>query len=247
MAMRLLQNGFRVAVATKTMNAGGRNWPRGTFVVRVTRNPENIHDTIAKMAVEMGVNVTAVNTGFADVGDTGVGGESVISLHAPKIAVIADDAVDQTSFGSIWWTLDRYGVKLTPMTIAAAKNGGLKDYNVLIMPDGSASRYFAGFGAGGVSTLKNWISDGGTLITARGGSVFAALKDVALSSTRLVGSEADEEKDKKKEAEDKPATTTTPSPTPPPTSKKSGNKNPAAEPNPNPSSEEMASDKADAI
>jgi len=244
MAMRLLQTGFRVAVATKPMNAAGRNWPRGTFVVRVTRNPETVHDTIAKMAVEMGVNVAAVNTGFADQGDTGVGGESVVSLHAPKIAVIADDAVDQTSFGSIWWTLDRYGVKVTPMTVAAAK-GGLKDFNVLILPDGSASRYFAAFGAGGVSTLKNWVSQGGTLLTARGGSVFAALKDVGLSSTRLVGSEADEEKDKKKETEDKPGAAPSPSPTPPPTSKKPGNTNPAAEPNPNPSSEEMAADKAD--
>lgn len=245
MAMRLLQNGFRVAVATRTMNAGGRNWPRGTFVVRVTRNSDAVHDAVAKMAIEMGVNVTAVNTGFAEQGDTGIGGESVISLHAPKIAVLADDAVDQTSFGSIWWTLDRYGVKVTPMSISSAKNGGLKDYNVLIMPDGSASRYFAQFGAGGVSSLKNWVSNGGTLVTARGGSVFASLKDVALSSTRLVGSEADEEKDKKKEAEDKPASS--PSPTPPPTSKKPGNKDPAAEANPNPSSEEMASDKADAI
>jgi hypothetical protein len=244
MAMRLLQAGFRVAVATKQMNAGGRNWPRGTFVVRVGRNPDSVHDAVAKLAVEMGVNPTAVNSGFAEQGDTGVGGQSVISLRPPKIAVVADDAVDQTSFGSIWWTLDRYGIKSTPMTISSMKGGALKDYNVLIMPGGSASRYFAAFGAGGVSTLKDWISDGGTLITVRGGSVFASLKEVQLSSTRLVGSEADEEKDKKKEIEE-PKSTPLASPTPPPTSKKPGNKNPAAEPNPNPSSEELPSDKAD--
>ena len=109
MVMRLLQGGFRVAVTTKTLNAGGQNWPRGTFVVRVSRNPETIHIPSQSSAVEMGVNVTAVNSGYADEGDTGIGGESVISLHVPKIAVVADEAADLTSFGSMWWTFDRYG------------------------------------------------------------------------------------------------------------------------------------------
>jgi hypothetical protein len=242
MVARLLQKGFKVAVATKQMNAAGRNWPRGTFVVRVTRNPETVHDEIAKLAVEMGVNVTAVNTGFADEGNTGVGGQSVLSLQAPKIAMVADEAVDQTSFGSIWWTLDRYGIAFTPMTVNAIKNGGLKGYNVLILPDGSAGRYMSLFGGSGVSTLKDWVSNGGNLITVRGASVFAALKDVGLTTSKLVGSEADEEKgrtddDKKTEA----------SPSPTPAAKKPGNKNQTAEQNPNPSSEDLSSDKADAI
>ncbi len=242
MAIRLLQDGFRVAVATKTLNAAGRNWPRGTFVVRVTRNPDKIHDAVAKLAVDMGVNVTAVNTGFSDEGDTGVGGESVYSLQAPKIAMVADEAVDQTSYGSIWWTLDRYGLAFTPMTITAIKGGALKDYNVLIMPDGSASRYFGAFGSGGVSDLKDWISRGGTLVTARGASVFAALKDVGLTSSKLVGSEADEEKSKSSADEEKKA-----GPSPSPTPKKAENKNAPVEANPNPSSEELKSDKADGI
>ena len=80
------------------------------------------------------------------------------------------------------------------MTINAISGGGLKNYNILIMPDGGAGRYFSAFGAGGVSTLKAWISAGGTLITVRGASVFAALKDVGLTSSKLVGSEDDEEK-----------------------------------------------------
>lgn len=244
MAIRLMQGGFRVAVSTRTLNAGGRNWPRGTFVVRVTRNTDAIHEAVAKFAVDMGVNVTAVNTGFADEGDTGVGGEAVYSMRNPRIAVVADEAVDQTSYGSIWWTLERYGVRFTPMTIASVKNGGLKDYNVLILPDGSASRYFAGFAAGGVSSLKDWISDGGTVITSRGASVFAALKDVGLTSAKLVGSDADEEKGKISDGE-KDEKKPTASPTP--SVRKAENKNQPVEPNPNPSSEELKSDKADGI
>lgn len=243
MVAHLLQNGFRVAVATKTMNAAGRNWPRGTFVVRVSRNPDTIHDAIAKLAIDMGVNVTAVNSGFADEGDTSVGGESVLSLQVPKIAMVADEAVDQTSFGSIWWTLDRYGVKFTPMTVSAIKNGGLKGYNVLIMPDGSAGRYMSLFGAGGVSTLKDWTSNGGTVVTVRGASVFAALKDVGLTSAKLVGSEADDDKNKSDNS-DKDDKKAEPSPSPTP---KKGSESQPAEASPNPSSEELKSDKADGV
>lgn len=202
MAIRLLKEGFRVAVASKQLSAGGRNYRRGTFVVRVSRNNENVHDAVARLARELGVNVVAVNTGYIEEGDTPVGGENVYSLSAPKIAILADEGVDQTSYGSIWWTLDRYGVEFTPMTINNIRGGALKNYNVLIMPDGSAGRYFSSLGAGGISTLKNWISGGGSLIAVRGASVFAALKDVALTSTRLVGSDEDDQKDARQEIEE---------------------------------------------
>ncbi|HKQ99821.1 MAG TPA: M14 family zinc carboxypeptidase, partial [Pyrinomonadaceae bacterium] len=44
LAYRLQREGFRIAVATRALNAGGQNWPRGTLVVRVSRNPEGLHD-----------------------------------------------------------------------------------------------------------------------------------------------------------------------------------------------------------
>ncbi len=215
MVMRLLQNGVKVAVATRPMNAGGRNWKAGTFVVRVSRNPGTIHDTIAKYASEMGVNVTAVDSGYSEEGNTSVGSEAVISLREPKIAIAADEGVTQESYGAIWWTFDKYGVKFTPMTIASIRGGGLKNYNVLIIPEGSAGRYMSSFGAGGVSALKEFASSGGTIVTISGASVFAALKDVGLSSTKLVGSDDDEQKGKTGDDDKKdPAATPSPSPKP---------------------------------
>jgi hypothetical protein len=219
MAIRLLKEGFRVAVASKPLTANGRTWNKGTFVVRVTRNSDTVHEAVARLARELGVNAVAVNTGYTDEGDTNVGSEYVFPLQQPRIAMVADEGVDQTSFGSIWWTLNRYGIEFTPMTIANIRGGGLKNYNILIMPNGSAGRYFGDLGAGGVGTLKSWVAGGGTLITVRGASVFATLKDVALSSSKMVGSDDDEEKgktnddddpDKRKEAENEPSPTPTP-------------------------------------
>ena len=213
MVMRLQQNGFKVAVATRQLNAGGRNWPAGTFVVRVSRNPESIHDKIAQFSREMGVNVTAINSGFSDEGDTAVGGEAVVSLKEPKIAIAADEGVTQESYGSIWWTFDKYGIKFTPMTIGNIRGGGLKGYNVLILPEGSAGRYMSSFGGGGVSALKEFAGDGGTIVTISGASVFATLKDVGLSSSKMVGSDDDEQKGKVAE-DPKPAASPAPEATP---------------------------------
>jgi hypothetical protein len=223
-AIRLLKEGFRIAVATKPLTAGGRNYARGTFVVRLSRNPETVHEAVNRLAKELGIIVVAVNSGYTDEGETNVGSENVLPMQAPKIAMIADEGVDQTSFGSIWWTLNRYGVEFTPITISNIKGGALKNYTVLIMPNGSAGRYAADLGAGGISALKSWVAGGGTLITVRGASVFTTLKDVALSSSKMVGSDDDDEKgkvtdddetDKRKEVE------TQPSPTPSPKTQKS--------------------------
>jgi len=243
-AIRLLKGNFRVSVATKSLNAGSANYPRGTFIVRVNRNQPTIHQTVENLSKELSLTIYGVNTGFQDIGDTGIGGENVVALQNPKIAVIADEAVSQTSYGSLWWTLDRYKIEFTPMTLNSIRNGGaLKNYTVLIMPDGAAARYSSALGSGGVTTLKTWINNGGTLVTMRGSSVFAALKDVGLTSSKLVGSSDDDDKDKKpeenevdkrKEAEQKPSSSPTPAP----------NRNRQAEPEATPTPENLT-DKQD--
>ena len=192
---RLLREDFRLAAATRALNAGGRDYPRGTIVVRVGRNPAGLHDRIAKLAQDTGASVVAINSGFIDSGDTGVGSETVLPLRRPRIIVVADEAVSQTSYGAMWWTLDRFGIDFTPMTLGALRRARLDDYNAIIMPDGSPSTYNAALGKSGVDTLRAWCERGGTLVTVKGASVFAALKDVNLTSARLVGS-ADEEEPK---------------------------------------------------
>ncbi|MGH9943982.1 MAG: hypothetical protein ACRD9R_16680, partial [Pyrinomonadaceae bacterium] len=216
LAYRLQREGFRLAVAARPLNAGERDWPRGTMVVRVSRNPETLHERIAQLARETGVEVWGVNTGFNETGDTGIGGEYVVSLKRPRIVVVADEPVSQTSYGALWWTLERYGVDFTPMTIANLRRARLDDYNVIVMPDGSPGGYFSAFGKSGIDNLRGWIERGGTLVCLKGASVFAALKDVNLTSSRLVGSEEDEPKGPtdKPEAQASPSPSPTPSPMP---------------------------------
>jgi hypothetical protein len=199
---RLQSEGYRVGVASRTLTAGGRDWPRGTFVVRVSRNPDSLHEAMARLAREAGVNVTAVNSGFHETGETGVGSENVLALKQPRILVVADEAVYQSSYGAIWWLFDRLRIDWTPMTVSSLKDVQLDRYNVIILPDGSPERYNAAFGRGGVELLRGWAQRGGSLVCIKGAAVFAALKDVGLTSARLVGSDEDTQRGASEEEDD---------------------------------------------
>jgi hypothetical protein len=188
LALRLLQEDFKVAVARRPLRAGGRDYPRGSFVARVERNPATLHARIATLAAGSGVQVQAVNSAYTDRGDTGVGSESVVSLKRPKIAVVADDPAWTSSFGWTWFLLERVmGVRFTAVPLSAISGGDLARYNVIVFPDGSPGAYSSRLGGGGVQRLKDWVERGGVLVCLGDAAEFPTLEGVGLSSARLVG------------------------------------------------------------
>ncbi|HKY05956.1 MAG TPA: hypothetical protein VJQ56_13760, partial [Blastocatellia bacterium] len=192
LAIALLSEGYRVAVATRQLNAGGRNWPAGTLIARVHRNPETLHARVAALAAESGARVWAVNSAYSDEGDTGIGSETVASLRKPVVAVIWDEATSPTSYGAVWYAFEReYGLKFTPVSINAIKSADLSKFTCIILPDGSAGGYATALGKAGVDKLKEWAQRGGVLVGVGGGAAMFTRKDVDMSSSRLVGATDD--------------------------------------------------------
>ncbi len=193
LAMALAGGGYRVAVAQRPVRAGGRTWPRGTFVLRLERNPASLHDSLGAWARAFGVEVTALHSAWADSGAVGIGGEEVVPVHAPRILVAAGEGVSDTEYGALWFFLERtLRVPFTPVRTAAI--GGLTnldDYNVLIFPHGSPARYETELGEDGVKRLRAWIDRGGVFIGWKGGARFAMREDVDWTSARIVGSDQD--------------------------------------------------------
>jgi hypothetical protein len=207
LTVALLAEGFKLAVATRQMNAGGRNWPSGTLLARVQRNPETLHARIAELAGQSGARVFAVNSAFSEEGDTGIGSESVISLKQPRVAVVWDEATSPTSYGAMWYTLERaYQMKFTPVSIDALKAIDLSQFNVIILPDGNAGGYEASLGKPGIDKLKGWVRGGGALVGIGGGATLFTRKEVDMTSSRLVGSEDEPQKVAPEQAGGQPAT-----------------------------------------
>jgi hypothetical protein len=192
LALALQREGYNVAAAFRPLRADGRNFPRGSFVVRIQRNSPLLHERIAALAGPLGVPVSAVQSAFPDTGDVGTGSDAVLSLSPARIIVAAGDGVSETSYGWLWHFLARdLGVPFTPVKLSnLGSMDDLNAYNVIILPDGSGGRMKRQLGDDGVAKLKAWVQSGGVLIGIGGAGDLAALKDVGLSTITAVGADS---------------------------------------------------------
>src|SRR6185503_13060967 len=180
LAIALQGEGFRLAIATRAVLAGGRTYARGSFVARPQRNAATLHERITALAPALGVTVWPVQSAFPDTGDVGIGSGDVVALHAPNILVAVGDGTYETSWGWLWYFLAReLNARFTPVPLRAiGQMDDLASFNVLIIPDGSSGRMRRELGDGGVERLKAWVRSGGVLIGYGGAGTLAASKDL---------------------------------------------------------------------
>jgi hypothetical protein len=91
----------------------------------------------------------------------------------------------------------------------------LSDYNVLIIPGGSAGAIRQQLGSGGIDRLKAWVRDGNALITWGGAALFLSAEGVELSTVKRLG-EPEKGAAEKKKGDSLPADTTLTPPLPSP-------------------------------
>lgn len=193
LAFDLLREGFKVAVAREGFTLADVKWPMGTFVVRTERNPAHLHDRLAELARPLGVRVAAAQTAFTEQGPD-LGSATLDSLKRPRIAVLADRPTDETAFGAIWFLLEkRLGVPFTSLRAEDLASADLSRYNVIVFPDGSATRYRQAVTDAVVKRLSAWTEDGGVLVLSGGAAAFAADPKVAWTQARLLGPDPEPE------------------------------------------------------
>jgi len=166
---RLFEQGCHMRVARKPFALHGHSYRPGAILLRGHENPNNLGQILEKLADEFEVIVRPAQT--ASVGKQGpdLGGPKFVLLHAPRVALFADGMTN--SAGAVWHLLDyRLNSRISPIE----RMGDLRKYNVLILP-----------GSGSISEgVKNWVSDGGTLIAFGGAAYRIAKEKAGLSSVR---------------------------------------------------------------
>jgi len=183
-AAQLLQEGYRVSVATRPIQTGATTWPRGTWVAALSRNDSTLAGRLDALAREAGVEVRGATTAFPDVAQYGTGSGVVQALNAPRIALVGDAGIAHGSYGAVWWSLEqRYGIRFTPIS-GSALSGDLSAFNVIILPSGNVPSLGRG------EALKRWVESGGVLITFGGATGWATREDVGMSSVRRIQCEA---------------------------------------------------------
>ncbi len=167
--------GYRGAVLTGPSRFGGMDVPSGSVIIRVGQNPASVHDAVRDVAARFGVGVTAMPTGLSDPGFPSLGsGDFTFNVELPRIAILAEDGIAGYSFGWAWYTLDQqYEIPTAVLRTRSVAGTDLADYNVIVIPSASGSGLAQAIGDRGQDRLKQWVRDGGTLVTIGGATDFA--------------------------------------------------------------------------
>jgi hypothetical protein len=175
---RLQGEGFNVAVSSRPLVGDGVDYPRGSFIARIDRNPEALHERMAVLAADARVTVQAAASAFPDRGVTGTGSESARSLYPPRVAVLAGEGVGITSYGALWFQLERrVAYPFTALRTDAIDDATLNRFGVLVLPDGN----YGSLRDGGSEAIRAWVERGGTLVAYGGGARWAQGASLGLS------------------------------------------------------------------
>lgn len=182
-----LANELKPRVSTKPVTVDDRYFSRGSILFVKKENPEDIKERLSGLAAKYGLDLIGINTALAAEGPD-LGGHDFRLLTEPKIALLTGQPLNFSHYGCIWHMLDyEYGLKVASLDISRLGRVDLSNYNVLIMPSvwGDISRYKAAIGEDGLSNVKNWVKDGGTLVAISTASTFCADTSIGLSKVRL--------------------------------------------------------------
>ncbi len=179
-----LNAGLRLRYAPNRFRAAGTEFDRGAFLVRVSGNPDSVHTVVQRIAASSGAAVTSLSSAMVDEG-TDLGSNSVVSVTAPRVALLGGSPVNGNSFGFAWYALDqRLGYPTAAIGIDAIAGGILSEFDVLVVPSAQAGGMQSSLGDAGRERLQRWVRDGGVLITIDGATGWLANEATGLSRLR---------------------------------------------------------------
>ena len=174
---QLQKAGLRTKVATEKfefeINGKKEQFSYGTILVPVDGQqllPGQIHQLVAKVAQNTGIDFYSLTTGLTPVG-IDVGSNSFASLKKPEILMLAGDGISSRDAGEIWHLFDqRYKIPVTLSESDDVSSMKLNRYNVIIFPGGSYNE----MDKNEVQKIKEWTNNGGTLIAYKSAAGWAA-------------------------------------------------------------------------
>ncbi len=180
---KLMTNGIQVNVADEPFEVESKKFERGTLLIRKIENPNLNINVLSELSSEYKIKIYPVNTALATTG-TDLGGGNFTLLTEPRTAFLVGNRVSMGDFGAIWYLLDReLGVRTSKLKIENLGRFDLSKYNVIILPPyyGSLKNDIGN----GLNKLKEWVKDGGTLISFGRGAAALADSSVKFSRVRL--------------------------------------------------------------
>ena len=191
----LFRQDIRVYSADKEFKLASTIFQRGSLVIKVKDNPADLHERLQKVATTHGVDFQSTDDSWVDSG-INLGSANVQYLKKPRVALAYNTPTSTNSVGWVRYLIEqKFGYPVTTIRTEQIGSADLSKYNVLILPEGSRSGYSQMLNP---SKLREWCSNGGTLITIGEAAAWAADDKIGLLGTKL---------EKRKRVDAKPAET----------------------------------------
>jgi hypothetical protein len=179
---QLLQKNILVKTALRPFKIADKAFGRGALVVPVVGqklSKDELYDALKTAAQTSGVNVIAAPTGFSQSG-IDLGSNNFVKVQKPEALMVVGNGVASYEAGEVWYWLDTHaGMPLSKVDIGALPRLNLSKYNVIIMVSGQYDRTLA-------PKIKQWIANGGTLITLKTATEWAIRSEVVREKLRVL-------------------------------------------------------------
>lgn len=182
----LLEKGYKIRSAKELFKIDNKSYSRGTILIRLNENPKLSSGELEIIAASTGITIHGVNTALSNEGSD-LGGNDFVLLEYPKIAVVAGSHVGTGSFSTVWQLLDyRMKYRISILNIEGLGRYDLRKYNVLVFPSSNSPQsYNQILGKEGITGIKKWVENGGTLIGIGNAMAFLADTSTGMSKVRL--------------------------------------------------------------
>jgi len=172
----MLEKGLYVNTSFKPFsiatNEGVKNYGYGTLMIPVARqevSPELVHAFVEEATELAGIKAQSVSSGFSTSGiDLGSG--NFRTIRKPKALMLIGGNTSSYEAGEVWHLLDsKVGMPITKVQSSSAGRISWDQYNVLVLVSGN----YSSLDVRTIDRIKQWVREGGTLITLRSATSWA--------------------------------------------------------------------------
>lgn len=186
----LLSKDVLVKVAMKSFAIGGKPWTHGTLMVPVQSQKVD-SDALLAILNEVqkftNVEIVPVNTGFSTSG-IDLGSNFFKTVTMPKTMVLAGQGTSQYEVGEVWHLLEtKLNMPISKVDLNQFGRVNLSAYTHLVMVSGQ----YDVISDGSVKKIKDWVKQGGSLITLKTASEWAIKKEI--SESKLIAPDVDKD------------------------------------------------------
>jgi hypothetical protein len=146
-----------------TVNGTKRQFGYGTLMIPVADqdlSADELFTAMQEASATSGLEIYSVATGF-NLEGVDLGSGNVRTVQMPKVVMLVGDGVAATDAGAHWFLLDsKLKMPITKVNTSQFGQLRISDYNTLILVSGN----YGILGEAGVSKIKAWVQQGGTLI-----------------------------------------------------------------------------------